>query len=631
MIIGTAGHIDHGKTTLVKALTGVDTDRLKEEKERGISIELGYAYQPLADGGVLGFIDVPGHERFVHTMLAGASGIDHALLVIAADDGVMPQTVEHLDILALLGVRSGTVAITKADRVEPARIAEVEAAIGQLLETTTLAGSPCFAVVGPTGAGIPALRQHLHDIAAEWREPACSEHFRLAVDRSFTLPGIGTVATGTVFAGEVRVGDELVVTPTGLPVRIRSLHAQNRPAAMGTRGQRCALALAGVGREDLHRGDWLVAPLLHQPTDRFDIDLTLLGREARALVDRTPVHVHVGAAHRTGRVALLGGDRLQPGGCMPAQVMVDAPLHCAAGDICILRDISATRTLGGGPVLDVHAPKRHRRRPERLQALSALARPDHGEALEGLLAVTTAGVDLAAFARDRNCRVDDLAKPASAIEAAGRLFTEVAWHALQERILASLQQFHEHNADELGPQAGRLRRMAVPELADAVADGLVASLIADGRVVRSGPWLHLAGHAAALSAADEAAAVAVRGQLADLTEPVWVRDLAAHLGRDEGALRTLMLRLMKRGELLQIVRDLYVTPALASRYARLVADLERAEGEVPAARFRDVTGLGRKRAIQVLEFLDRVGYTRRTGDTHRLRSGASPAMFDVPS
>ena len=631
MIIGTAGHIDHGKTTLVRALTGVDTDRLKEEKERGISIELGYAYQPLPDGGVLGFIDVPGHERFVHTMLAGASGIDHALLVIAADDGVMPQTVEHLEILALLGVRSGTVAITKADRVEPARIAEVELAIDRLLAPTTLAGSPCFPVVGPTGQGIPALRQHLHDIAAEWREPACSEHFRLAVDRSFTLPGIGTVATGTVFSGEVRVGDELMLTPAGQPVRIRSIHAQNRPANSGRRGQRCALAMVGASREEVRRGDWLVAPLLHQPTDRFDIDLALLGREAKALVDRTPVHVHLGAAHRTGRIALLGGERLQPGLRMPAQVVVDAPLHCAAGDICILRDISATRTLGGGPVLDVHAPKRHRRRPERLQALSALAHAGHGTALAGLLAVTTAGIDLAAFARDRNCRIDELARPASAVETAGRLFTAIAWQTLQERMLAALQQFHEHNADELGPQAGRLRRMAVPELADPVADSLIASLVADGRVVRSGPWLHLPGHDATLSTADETAATAVRKHLVDLAEPVWVRDLAGHLGRDEGALRTLMLRLMKRGELLQIVRDLYVTPALAGRYARLVADLDRTEGQVPAARFRDVTGLGRKRAIQVLEFLDRVGYTRRTGDTHRLRGGASPDMFAVPS
>ena len=631
MIIGTAGHIDHGKTTLVRALTGVDTDRLKEEKERGISIELGYAYQPLPDGGVLGFIDVPGHERFVHTMLAGASGIDHALLVIAADDGVMPQTVEHLEILALLGVRSGTVAITKSDRVDAARLAEVETAIGQLLAATALAGSPSFAVVGPTGEGIPALRQHLHGIAAAWREPACDEHFRLAVDRSFTLPGIGTVATGTVFAGEVRVGDELMLTPPGQPVRIRSIHAQNQPATTGRRGQRCALAMVGASREEVRRGDWLVAPLLHRPTDRFDIDLALLGREAKPLADRTPVHVHLGAAHRTGRIALLGGERLQPGGRMAAQVVVDAPVHCAAGDVCILRDISASRTLGGGPVVDVHAPGRHRRRPERLQALAALARPDHDAALAGLVAVTPAGVDLDAYARDRNCRRAGLALPSGTVEAAGRLFTATAWQALGERVVTALQNFHVHNGDELGPQAGRLRRMAVPALAEAVAEVLIASLINSGRVVRSGPWLHLPGHDASLSAADEASALPVRQQLSELSEPLWVRDLAGQLGRDEAALRTLLLRLMKRGELLQIIRDLYVTPALAGHYARQVAALEQAEGLVTAARFRDATGLGRKRAIQILEFFDRVGYTRRAGDSHRLRGGASPAMFDVSS
>jgi selenocysteine-specific elongation factor len=337
--------------------------------------------------------------------------------------------------------------------------------------------------------------------------------------------------------------------------------------------------------------------------------------------------VHLGAAHRTGRIALLGTDRLAPGDRTFAQVVLDEPIHCAAGDICVLRDASASRSLGGGPVLDVHAPTRHRRRPERLAALAALALTDDGAALAALIETAPAGVDLEGFARDRNRRVEGLALPADAVRAGTRLFAAPAWAAMQARILASLADFHAGNADEPGPQAARLRRMALPQQEPEVAGALFDALIAAGRLARSGPWLHLPEHEIRLSPTDEALAQEVRRHMIEITEPVWVRDLAGTLHRDETALRTLMLRLMKRGELLQVVRDLYVTPALATRYAETVARLEAAEGAAPAARFRDETGLGRKRAIQVLEFFDRVGYTRRAGEVHRLRGGASPAMF----
>ncbi|WP_043339584.1 selenocysteine-specific translation elongation factor, partial [Comamonas sp. B-9] len=258
MIIGTAGHIDHGKTTLVRALTGVETDRLKEEKARGISIELGYAYTPLANGDVLGIIDVPGHEKFVHTMAAGAVGIDHALLVVAADDGVMPQTLEHLEILQLLGIRQGTVALTKVDRVPRARIDEVRDEITAILARSNLADAPIFetAAALPDDPGVWALRQHLHQQAQAMPQRANSGLFRLAVDRVFSLPGQGTVVTGTVFNGQVAVGDSLVHSASGAPVRVRSIHAQNQASEHGLAGQRCALNLAGIAKEAITRGDW---------------------------------------------------------------------------------------------------------------------------------------------------------------------------------------------------------------------------------------------------------------------------------------------------------------------------------------------------------------------------------------
>ncbi|WP_313210232.1 selenocysteine-specific translation elongation factor, partial [Stutzerimonas nitrititolerans] len=310
MIIGTAGHIDHGKTALLKALTGQQGDRRREERERGITIDLGYAYADLGDGQLTGFIDVPGHERFVHNMLAGASGIDCMLLVVAADDGVMPQTREHLAIVELLGIRRALVALTKIDRVEPARVEEVRQQITELLQPGPLAGSAIFPVSSIEGRGIDALRQALLDQAARIDARSDSGYFRLAIDRAFSVTGAGVVVTGTAFAGRVQVGDELMLSPLGRRVRVRGLHAQNREANEAHAGQRVALNLAGerLAVEQISRGDWLLAPALQGATRRIDIEFTLLASEARALKHWTPVHLHLGAQDITGRIALLEGE-----------------------------------------------------------------------------------------------------------------------------------------------------------------------------------------------------------------------------------------------------------------------------------------------------------------------------------
>src|SRR5712692_5421016 len=292
MIVGTAGHIDHGKTALVRALTGVDTDRLPAEKARGITIDLGFAYRPVPGAETLGFVDVPGHENFIHNMLAGAIGIDFVLLVVAADDGPMPQTREHLQIIDLLGIEGGAVALTKIDRVESARVASARAEIEALLRGTALAGSPVFALSSITGDGVPALRAHLEAVAASPPPAGAADGcFRLAVDRCFTLSGSGTVVTGTVFSGSVAVGDHLLVSPSGWEVRVRSIHAQNRSAERGVAGQRCALNLVGVEKKDIARGDWVLEPAVHGPTTRFDASLTLPPSAARTLQHWTPVQI----------------------------------------------------------------------------------------------------------------------------------------------------------------------------------------------------------------------------------------------------------------------------------------------------------------------------------------------------
>ena len=413
MIIGTAGHIDHGKTTLVRALTGIDTDRLPEEKARGISIELGYAYAPLANGDVLGFVDVPGHERFVHTMLAGATGIDFALLVVAADDGVMPQTREHLHILTLLGIEAGAIALTKVDAVDADRITTVTREIRSLMANTLLAEVPIFSVSGRTGIGVDVLRRFLEQRALEQGGRNDGDaHFRLAVDRSFTLAGFGTVVTGTVHSGEVQVGESLIVAPAGHAVRVRGIHAQDRTSERGTVGQRCALNLAGISREDVQRGDWVVAPPVSLSVERFDARLTLLVDEDKPLRSGAMTHLHLGAAHVPARVVILdsepsvGGrdDEIAPGQTGLVQFVLQRTIASWRGDRFIVRDGSASRTLGGGQVLDPFAPQRYRRSAERLRTLRALQEPSAAAQLAALIENAPFGVDLVRFGRAANVR-----------------------------------------------------------------------------------------------------------------------------------------------------------------------------------------------------------------------------------
>ena len=326
MIVGTAGHIDHGKTALVKALTGVDADRLKEEKRRGITIDLGFAYRDLGQG-ITGFIDVPGHERFIHTMLAGASGIDFALLVVAADDGVMPQTREHLAILDLLGLTRGAIALSKADLADQSRREAVESEIRALLASSPLRDAPIYPVSTVTGEGLDALRDLRAKAERETTQPHADERFRLAVDRCFTLQGSGTVVTGTVLSGAVSVGDQVLVSPSGLPARVRSIHAQNRAADKGFAGQRCALNLAGeaISKDAIERGDMVLDPALHAPTDRIDAEFRVLAGEPKPIgtPKRWLVPQATSAPHSPGASSRVSASR-------SAATTTEAPASCAA-------------------------------------------------------------------------------------------------------------------------------------------------------------------------------------------------------------------------------------------------------------------------------------------------------------
>lgn len=661
MIIGTAGHIDHGKTTLVRALTGVDTDRLKEEKARGISIELGYAYLPVPAGGdagaedpaeVLGFIDVPGHEKFVHTMAAGAAGIDHALLVVAADDGVMPQTREHLAIVKLFGITQGTVALTKCDRADAARIAAVRAEIAALLAATPLAGAPIFEtrlVPLPSGerlgegqhdttldtassTGIEALRQHLLTLARQHRARRHDGLFRLAIDRVFTLAGHGTVVTGTVFGGQVRAGDSLTHSATGQPVRVRSLHAQNRAAAQGAAGQRVALNLAGIDKDAIRRGDWIADARLLQPTQRIDVRAQLLA-DAPAQGQWAALHVHLGAAHLTAHLVPLQSDSLQPGAEARVQLVLDEPAHVLPGDRLILRNAQGNRTLGGAVVLDPFAPERKRRSPARMAWLDALDALVQGGDAAPLIAQAPHGLRRSAL-----IRLTGRLPPAAIGEGDVQLhegeggdallLAQSRWQPLRERVLAALERHHARASDEPGLNSARLRRVALPDLLkpehDLLWHALHSQLLAEGAIVRSGPWLHLPGHSTALSDAERALSQQLLPLMhAGRYDPPWVRDLARARQLPEERVRELLRRMARAGDLFQVVKDLFYPAATLAELAELVAQLgsEQPGGIVEARHFRDATQLGRKRAIQLLEYFDRVGYTRRIRDAHVVRPG----------
>ena len=499
MIVGTAGHIDHGKTALVRALTGIDADRLAEEKARGITIELGFAYADLGAGAVTGFVDVPGHEKFVHTMLAGAGGIDLALLVVAADDGIMPQTREHLAILDLLGVSRGVVALTKADLASPDRIAALTGEIAAMLAPTTLAGSPVLPVSALTGAGVDDLRDALALAEAETLARASDGRFRLVVDRSFTLAGAGTVVTGTVVSGRVSIGDQVTISPLGLTARVRGIHAQNRKADQGLAGQRCALNLAGDGisREAIARGDMVLDPALHAPGQRIDVRLRVLATEPKPVTTWFPARLHIGAAEVGARIVPLPG-ALDPGASGLAQLVLDAPIAASMGDRFILRDVSARRTIGGGRVIDPHGPARHRARPARLDLLAAMALPDATAALAAQAALAL--VDLDGFARDRALSQTQLARAVAgsgvAIIGPGHALAPARLEAMRQAMLDDLAAFHQENADLQGLGRERLRLRLEPRLPAPVFASFVRAEAEAGRIALDGAFIRLPGHIA---------------------------------------------------------------------------------------------------------------------------------------
>jgi selenocysteine-specific elongation factor len=488
MIIATAGHVDHGKTSLVRAITGVDTDRLPEEKARGLTIDLGFAYMSLPDGRIVGFVDVPGHQRFIKNMLAGVANVDHALVVVAADDGVMPQTVEHVQILNLLGVRHASIAITKCDKAAASRCDEVAA------QSRALVGENRIDRVIRTsirdGEGIDDLRTHIEDVAARHAAAPAAGRFRMAVDRAFIVHGVGVVVTGSVHAGAAVLGDEMTIAPAGLSVRLRGLRIHDRTVDSVRTGDRCAAQLASIALEDVKRGDWIVAGP-NRTTARLDVELTLFGRN-RSSRQRPDLHLHIGAGVRPCRVVPIAAKDSSAGASTFAALHLELPIIAWAGQKFVLRDPAAQQTIGGGRVLDPQPPTRSNR-TVRVNRLGALSAPDADAAFVCMLAISSRGLDVDEFVEAWNLTEPEaqallgLHDIAICRNAGRRLAVRADhWAALQDEIVAALGSHHEAQPHRLGLNDDALAAAIRPAVAKPALRQAVAALAAAGVVTRRG-------------------------------------------------------------------------------------------------------------------------------------------------
>jgi len=642
MIVGTAGHIDHGKTLLVKALTGVDCDRLKEEKARGITIELGFAYVPLPGGGTLGFVDVPGHERFVHTMLAGASSVDFVMLVVAATDGVMPQTREHLQILSLLGLSDGLVVLTKSDLVDAARLDEVEADVRHLLTGTSLEHADVLRVSATTGTGIDALNDRLIDEASSRPDKGPRGSFRMAVDRSFTVSGAGTVVTGVVVAGRVALGENVLILPGRKSARVGTIHALGKPADMGRAGDRVAVNIAGIDRQSIVRGSWLVTPEQPEESARFDATLHLLPSEPRPLRTWTPVHLHLGTSAIEARIVLLEHDTLIPGQAGLVQIVGAETLPVRASDRFVVRDAGGERTIGGGSIIDPTAPQRFRRTPERIAALIAMADVDEAVALDALLNLQPGIIDLTSFASGRGLTADetnDLIEVVEACVGEANGHRHVALAPTVERLASqmreALSRFHTANPERPGMTEDALRLALPTRLTRAQMKAMLAMVDPGRDIVTQAKLVRLASHTSALGGNDqrlwERLETLIGGN--HRFRPPQVRELSEATGQPIALVRKLLKTMARLGAVVEVAADrFFLKPALLElgRIARDLADGNSGK-TFTAAEFRDRAGSGRGVGIQILEHFDRRGLTLRQGDARRVIKDPAAVFGDLQS
>ena len=617
IIIGTAGHVDHGKTTLIKALTGIDTDRLKEEQERGMTIDLGFASLRLPNGRSVGIVDVPGHERFIKNMLAGAGGVDVALLVIAADESVMPQTTEHLEILQLLEVKRGVVALSKADMADPEWIEVVKDDVRRALADTFLADAPIIPVSSVTGEGLTELLDALQD-ACEYAQPRdASGAFQLPVDRVFTLTGFGTVVTGTLVAGTVKVGDEVEALPKGLRTRVRQIQTHGQKVESVSAGARVALNLVGLEVSDLERGDVCAPPGALKASTIFDLKLVMLKDAPKPIRNRARVRFHVGTAELLGRIVLLDRDELKPGEEAYAQFKSEGPGVAARGDRFVIRSYSPMLTIGGGVILDPVARKHRRFDDSVLSGLETSSRGTPEELLEQTLKQSPSGMTLAELSKTPDL-LDSLKKSGKLVDLGGRVIHASVLAQHTSRMLESLTRFHSDNPLKAGMPKEELRNIL--KVFDArTFSALLAYLENDGKVSASDILVSLPGREVSLSPEQQAASDRMVETLRKAGFNVPSQDDILQQAGTPRAKEILDL-LVRQGEVVKVAAGLYFHRHTMEVAERMLRDYLEKNGKITVSQFRDLTGSSRKYAVPILEYFDSKKITRRVGDERVLAS-----------
>jgi selenocysteine-specific elongation factor len=623
VIVGTAGHIDHGKSSLVEALTGTHPDRLEEERRRGITIDLGFAFLDL--GSVrLGFVDVPGHERFVRNMLAGAGGIDLVLLVIAADEGIKPQTREHFDICKLLGIPRGIVALTKSDLVDANALELRRREMQDFLRGSFLDGAPILPVSARTQAGLAELKQSLAVVAGNVPVKDSRRHFRLPIDRAFAMKGFGTVVTGTLVSGQVKVGDEVELQPAVRRIRVRGLQSGGRAIERAAAGQRTAVNLAGIDLADVGRGMVLAVPGRFTATRHLDARITLLP-SARAMKNRARVHFHQGTAETIAEVKLLEGAQLAPGGAALAHLVLQEEVFLLRGDRFIVRQFSPVVTIGGGVVLQT-AKRRRAKDPAALRLLPILESGNKEAVLQVLLEEGARGLTLDAIISRTAWIPEETAAAAESLVKNGAasvvrkepLMIAATAHVKDcaARLHASVAQFHVANPLAAGIAKEDLRARAAKDFASEIFQAALDGLVRTGELTVSGDTVRRAGHAVKLADDEDRARREIEAAFAKagLAVPA-TKDVLAKLGIDSKRAYGVLQLLLREKVLVRLTEDLvFHASALDGLKKTLVAHKQKHGPRIGVPAFKELAGVSRKYAIPLLEYLDRNGVTRREGD-----------------
>jgi len=644
IIIGTAGHIDHGKTALVKALTGIDADRLLEEKRRGITIDLGFAHMDLAaaDGEILrlGFVDVPGHERFVRNMLAGVGGMDVVLLIIAADESIKPQTREHLDILQLLGVRRGITVLTKSDAVDAETLAVVRAETEEFLRGTFLEENPIVAVSALTGAGLEDLKRTIIAVATEVSQRDSQALVRLPIDRVFTMKGFGTVVTGTLISGTIRLEDELEATPFGRRVRVRGMQVHGRAAEPAVAGQRTALNLAGVSTEDLARGMMLVPESTFVASKRHDVSLRLLSAAPRPMKNHARVHFHAHTMEAVAEVVLYGEEPVTPGDEAHAQLQLTEPGLLLPGDRFILRQFSPVVTIGGGVVLDAHpllSPREVRKLERAAEgAIRSFEQTRKSFALgnrETILAARVRrrgvrGISLAEAVSETGWLRTEIERLAGALDESkvavrfqDRLFGAEEYELAQERLLSAVSKFHDKNPLSAGITKGEMQEdmQRALKIAPELFNAALATLVTDKKLDVFNELVRLPGRGVVMK--DEEAESKKQIEEAFVSTALKVPSLPEVLRGlriDKARAQKLVTLLLREKVLVKISEDLVFHKTALEELRRKISAYRAKSTKIDVTQFKELTGVSRKYAIPLLEYLDRERVTKRVGDAREI-------------